>query len=165
MNVLNDEQRKRVAAWIEEGLKLSDIQNRIASEFGVRLTYMDVRFLVDDLKLMPKDIERPKPNLPTATPPAPNTVSAPGGSSPATDDELNESKPAGRVSVSVDQIARAGTMVSGKVTFSDGNTAEWYFDATGRLGLVPQQQGYRPPQSDLQEFQMALERELSKMGY
>jgi hypothetical protein len=55
--------------------------------------------------------------------------------------------------------------VSGKVTFSDGNQAEWYLDQAGRLGLVPQQTGYRPPAADVQQFQMALETELSKLGF
>lgn len=164
MNVLNDEQRKRVAVWIQEGLKLSEIQNRISSELGVRLTYMDVRLLVDDLKVMPKDIERPKPPVPAAPSPAPPNAAQPGaGPQPGAP---AEPKAAGsKVSVSVDQIARAGAMVSGKVTFSDGNRAEWYFDATGRLGLVPQQEGYRPPPADLQEFQIALESALSRMGF
>ena len=57
---LDETQRKKVADWIAQGLKLSDIQNRISSEFGIRLTYMDVRLLVDDLKLVPKDAEPPK---------------------------------------------------------------------------------------------------------
>jgi hypothetical protein len=65
----------------------------------------------------------------------------------------------------VDQIARPGAVVSGKVTFSDNNSADWYFDQTGRLGLVPQSPGYRPPTADLQEFQAALDAELSKMGF
>jgi hypothetical protein len=64
----------------------------------------------------------------------------------------------------VDQIARPGAVVSGKVTFTDGNQAEWHFDQAGRLALVAQQQGYRPPAADLQQFQMALETELSKLG-
>jgi hypothetical protein len=65
----------------------------------------------------------------------------------------------------VDQIARPGAVVSGKVTFSDGNRAEWYFDQTGRLALATQQQGYRPPAADLQEFQTALDAELAKIGF
>src|SRR6185295_14602857 len=52
---LDEAQRKKVAGWIADGLKLSEIQTRLAAELGVRLTYMDVRFLVDDLKLTPKD--------------------------------------------------------------------------------------------------------------
>jgi len=43
--------------------------------------------------------------------------------------------------------------------------AEWYFDQMGRLGLIPQQPGYRPPTSDLQQFQSLLDSELSKMGF
>jgi hypothetical protein len=43
--------------------------------------------------------------------------------------------------------------------------AEWYFDQMGRLGLIPQQPGYRPPASDLQQFQSLLDSELGKMGF
>jgi len=70
---LDDTQRKKVAAWIADGMKLSEIQNRLASELDVRMTYMDVRLLVDDLKLMPKDIDPPKPIVPV-TPPAETPV-------------------------------------------------------------------------------------------
>src|SRR6266404_2797197 len=58
---LDEGQRKKVAEWIGQGLKLSEIQTRLVSELGVKMTYMDVRFLVDDLKLVPKDIEPVKP--------------------------------------------------------------------------------------------------------
>ena len=65
---------------------------------------------------------------------------------------------------SVDQLARPGAVVSGKVTLSDGNTAAWQLNELGQLGIAPQQPGYRPPASDVQQFQMALEAELSKLG-
>jgi hypothetical protein len=163
---LDESQRKRVAEWIKQGLKLAEIQNRLVSELGVTMTYMEVRLLVDDLKLVPKDVEAPKPvagvlagsggqsagknpgpDLKAAARPEPATPPGTGG-----------------VSVSVDQIARPGAVVSGKVTFSDGNRAEWYLDQTGRLGLVAQQPGYRPPAADVPQFQAALESELAKMG-
>ena len=67
--------------------------------------------------------------------------------------------------MTVDQLARPGAIVSGKVTFSDGQTAEWYLDQAGRLGVVPKQQGYKPPVEDVQEFQMALQNELAKLGF
>lgn len=156
---LDDAQRKKVTAWIAEGLKLSEIQNRIASELGVRMTYMDVRLLVDDLKLVPKDPEPPKPPAP-----AENTLGAAPTKepSPAVPDAPAGSK---GVSVSVDQLARPGAIVSGKVTFSDGKSADWYLDQTGRLGLVAQEKGYRPSQTDVQQFQTALESELAKLGF
>lgn len=151
---LDDAQRKKVAEWIAEGLKLSEIQNRLGSELGVRLTYMEVRLLVDDLKLTPKDQERPKPAELAANPPA------------ATAPDAAESKqPASGVSVSVAEIARPGAIVSGQVTFSDGQQAEWYLDQTGRLGVIPKQQGYKPTATDVQQFQLALDREMAKMGF
>jgi hypothetical protein len=160
---LDEAKRNKVAGWVAEGLKLSEIQNRIASELGARVTYMEVRLLVDDLKLTPRDVEPPKSAAPalnnTGVPSAGKRVNEPAAPTPA-----RSSEPGG-VSLSVDQIARPGAVVSGKVTFSDGNKADWYFDQTGRLGLVSQNAGYRPPAADLQQFQAALEAELSKLGY
>ena len=157
---LDDKQRQQVAAWIADGLKLSEIQNRIASEFRLRVTYMEVRLLVDDLKLTPKDPEPPKPapaSVLAATPTVPASPLAPDAPATAT--------PAGGISVTVDQLARPGAMVSGKVTFSDAQKADWYLDQTGRLGLVPAQQGYKPSAADVQQFQLALQDEMAKMGF
>jgi hypothetical protein len=155
---LNEEQQKIVAEWVAGGMKLAQVQTRIGSEFGLQLTYMEVRFLVDDLKLRLTDPEPPKPVAPP-TPVAPvaasETPAVPAVPADAT----------GQVSVSVDKIARPGTMVSGGVTFSDGGIAEWYLDQTGRLGVVPKVQGYKPTQADVQQFQAALEREITKMGF
>jgi hypothetical protein len=168
---LNDTQKQQVKTWINDGLKLSDIQNRIVKEFGIKMTYMDVRFLVDDLKVMPKD---PEPVKPPTPPPAPAAATdAPQAAAPAAEPEdlsempTEEEIPAlagGKVSVSVDAIAVPGAMVSGKVTFSDGQSAQWYLDEMGRLGLACKQKGYRPPQADIPTFQAALQRELAKMG-
>ncbi len=156
---LNEAQRQRVTAWILEGAKLSEIQSRLAAEFSLRLTYMEVRLLVDDLKLTPKDPEPPKtPTPPPETPLKPadaKSVSPTAGPSPA----------AGKVSVTMDQVTRPGALASGKVTFSDGQTADWYLDQTGRLGVVPKQPGYKPSTPDVQQFQAALQTELARMGF
>lgn len=162
---LDDAQKQVVSTWIKEGLKLSDIQKRIGSEFGITLTYMDVRLLVDDLKLTPKDVEPPKTAQLTGAPPtgqAPQSSLPTGKPAPAATPE-SPRRP-GSVSVTVDQIARPGAMASGKVTFSDGNTAEWYLDRMGRLGLLPAQEGYRPSQQDVQTFQTELQNELARFG-
>jgi hypothetical protein len=157
---LNEAQRQRVTAWILEGAKLSEIQTRLMSEFSIKLTYMEVRFLVDDLKLTPKDPEPPKVVAPpAATNPAKLTVEK----DPAPEETLPTS--GAKVSVIVDQITKPGAIVSGKVTFSDGQNAEWYLDQTGRLVLVPKQQGYKPTQADVQQFQLALQQEVAKLGY
>ena len=159
---LDEEQKRTVSAWIEQGLKLSEIQNRLAAELGIRLTYMDVRFLIDDLKLKLKDTEPPKPSPPLAPlpgqPSAP--IPAPGPPPPG------EPAPLGpAVTVKVDQVTKPGSLASGKVTFSDGKAADWYLDQYGRLGLVAEEQGYRPSQEDVADFQAELQEQLAKLGY
>ena len=149
---LNDEQKKRVSGWITEGLKLSDIQKRLEKEFGLQLTYLETRLLIDELKLVPKD---PDPV------PQPKELSAPPAATAAKE---APTKPGG-VSVKVDTVTRPGAVVSGKVTFSDGNSADWYLDQMGRLGLVPGQQGYRPSPADVQSFQEQLQQELQSYGF
>src|ERR1039457_3057961 len=91
-------QRQRVTAWILEGAKLSEIQNRLLSEFKLKFTYMEVRFLVDDLKLTPKDPEPPKVvEPPVAAKPAAAAATLPGH-------EAALPPAGGKVSVSADQI-------------------------------------------------------------
>lgn len=160
---LTEDQRQRVTAWVLQGAKLSEIQTRLAEEFKIKLTYMEVRFLVDDLKLKLKDPEPPKVVEP---PPAAKPAAAPAASKQTLPgDEASLPPGGGKVSVSVDQITRPGAIVSGKVTFSDGQTADWYLDQTGRLVLVPKKQAYKPSQADVQDFQIALQQEVAKLGY
>jgi hypothetical protein len=160
---LSELQRAEIAKWIEQGAKLSDIQAQLATEMGVNLTYMEVRFLVDDLKLVPKDPEPRRTPEPLSAKPTEATKPLPA-------DEVEVLPPlpeatGSGVSVTVDQIARPGALVSGKVTFSDGQKAAWTLDQMGRLGLSADQKGYRPTPADLEQFQMALQNELGKMGY
>ena len=157
---LDDTQKQQVSKWIEEGLTLSAIQTKLASEFGQRLTYMEVRFLIDDLGVKLKDIPKEVPPEPPAaanTPPLDPRQTAP----PIEPENLTS----GSVSVTVDQVTRPGSLASGKVTFSDAKSAEWYLDQTGRLGLVPKETGYKPSQEDLMEFQAELQNALAKLGY
>jgi hypothetical protein len=158
---LTDAQKSEVSRWIAQGAKIAEIQTRLASELNVRLTYMEVRFLVDDLKLTPIDPEPVKvPEPPAAQPPiAPAPAPAPP-TAPTPPPAAG-----GTVAVSVDQIARPGALVSGKVTFSDGQKAAWTLDQMGRLGLAADQKGYRPTPADVEQFQLALQNELSRAGF
>ena len=172
---LTEAQANQARDWLKDGLKLSDFQKRVEKEFGLRLTYMDTRLLVDDLRVVPKDIEPPKapvapmPPATTTTTQAftPDTLPAQGGFSPTAAPTPDAAVPpaTGGVSVTTDAITRPGALASGSVTFSDGQKAQWYLDQTGRFGMVPAQRGYRPSQPDVQEFQTLLDRELQKLGY
>ena len=163
---LNDAQKQTVAQWIADGLKLSEIQKKLASDLGLQLTYIEVRFLVDDLKLVPKDPAPPKVDKPAASP---LTTSPASGSNPPLGQEGElpggDLPPAnGKVALTVDTVTRPGALVSGNVTFSDGQSAAWYLDQMGRLGVVAKPQGDKPSAADVQSFQQALEAELSRMG-
>ncbi len=158
---LTDPQKETARRWIADGMKLSDFQKRLESEFGLKFTYMEVRMLVDDLKVLPKDPEPPKQPEPVAA----AAAAAPAGQ-PADAGLLDPAAPIGGkgVQVTVDTVVRPGAMVSGRVVFSDGQGGAWYVDNYGRPGLVPDTKGYRPVAADLQEFQVALEKELVKLG-
>ena len=157
---LTDPQKETARRWIADGMKLSDFQKRLESEFGLKFTYMEVRLLVDDLKVLPKDPEPPKQPEPPAA-----AAAAPSGQ-PAGAGLVDPAAPTGGkgVQVTVDAVVRPGAMVSGRVVFSDGQGGAWYVDNYGRPGLVPDTKGYRPVAADLQEFQVALEKELVKLG-
>ncbi len=170
---LNDSQKAQVAGWIEAGLKLADIQKKLVDDLKLHLTYMEVRFLVDDLKLVPKDpppppepkeIPTPAPKESTSAPAAGKALTPQPTAQPAQPDATAPAAPS-KLALTVDKVTRPGAMVSGNVTFSDGMTALWYLDQYGRMGVVPKQQGYKPSATDVEQFQLALESELAKLGY
>ena len=119
-----------------------DLQRRLKEEFGISLTYMDTRFMVLDLgiNLVEAAVEEPKL------------------------EEKPVPTPTGKVSVTMDTLALPGALVSGKVEFSDGETAVWMLDQSGRPGLDPDTAGYRPSQPDIVEFQKQLRTLLESSG-
>lgn len=147
---LTEEQKQQVSQWIEDGLKLADIQSQLDQTFGLRCTYMDVRLLVDDLKLTPKETVIPEPVAPPAE---------------ALPDPLAPAAAGGGVKISVDQVTRPGAMVSGRVTFSDGVAGEWHLDQRGQLGLAGTPPAYRPSEADVADFQASLDQELARQGF
>jgi len=155
MRELTKEQISKVSQWVAEGASLSVIQGKLSSELGISMTFLDVRFLVDDLNLTLQEKEEPK---------KPEEVNATTDSIVAEEGTSATGAPAG-VRVEVDTICRPGTMVSGNVTFSDNQKADWYLDMEGRPGLVPRTQGYRPTQNDIMEFQQKLDAALRQSGF
>ncbi len=155
MAKLTPEQITKVSAWVAEGATLSQIQERLSSQLEISMTYMDVRFLVDDLNLALIEKEEPKkPEEPFAEA-APAEADAPA---PA-------AQGAGVVTVEVDTIAQPHAMVSGHVTFSDGEKADWYIDHQGRPGMAARTPGYRPTPQDITDFQVKLDAALRQAGY
>jgi len=143
---LSDEQKKSVAGWISDGASLADVQKRLKEELQIAANYMDVRFLVDDLNLQIKEQPRQSEAFERLA------------AAKQEGEQQREGPPTGGVKVTVDAITKPHSLASGKVTFSDGVTAEWMLDQSGRLGLNPSTPDYRPNQADVLAFQDELQR-------
>ena len=163
--ILSDTQKVIVKEWVQNGRSLADVQRSLREEFDISLTYMDVRFLVDDLDVkMPEPEAQPESNQEGKEEAAQSTDSTNGE---AIDPEIvsDDSSSAGGVSVDVDAIMRPGSLVSGTVRFSDGVSLGWQLSASGQLGLIPgEDPEYRPDPEDVQSFQTQLEEVLRKKG-
>lgn len=157
MASLTPAQTAQVASWVAAGATLSQVQTRLAAELGITMTFMDVRFLVDDLNLTLIEKEEPKKPEEAAT------ATAPAEAAPA--DPAAAPATGGAVTVEVDTIAQPHAMISGNVTFSDGQKADWYIDHQGRPGMTARVPGYRPTQPDIVEFQAKLDVALRQAGY
>lgn len=167
MPQLSPEQLAQVELWAADGATLHQVQDRLKSEFGITLTYLDARLLMLDVGVRIKDKPREPEKAPEseaepepqATPEAEADVDAGG-------DLTEEELPAGGgLEMGADQIAIPGALISGKVTFSDGQKASWFLDQMGRLGLNGAPQGYQPPPADIPLFQQQLDLLLQKAGF
>ena len=163
---LTDEQLKSVAAWFAAGASLDEIQKRLVAEYGVHITYFDLRMIVAELP-QPEDPEVAEdPEVPE-DPESPENPEVPEDPESPENPENPETPENGvaNVTVTVDALMIPGTMASGDVTFSDGVKGKWYLDQMGRLGLggdLPQ--GYRPSPADAALFQARLMEALRAKG-
>lgn len=140
----SDEQIAQMRRWMNELHSIGELQSKIQATFAKRLTYLETRFLMDDLHLQFPQPAEAKPNKPSAAP--------------------LEGSLVGSVTVSLDPVTRPGMLVNGSVTFSDGQKATWGLDQLGRVALQPETSGYRPSDNDRIEFQSALQKQLSEMS-
>ena len=139
---LSEEQITAIRTWAAAGAQLPDIQLRLKEEFGISVTYMDTRFVVLDLGIQLAEEKKEEP--------AQETKAAP--------------VPTGEVAVTMDSIAIPGALVSGKVVFSDGESAIWMLDQAGRPALDPDTPGYKPGEADIMEFQKQLRELIQSSG-
>ena len=92
---LSPEQIQTIRTWAEEGLDLNAIQKRLHEDLNIKLTFMDTRFLLQDLDIRisqpepepeepeepegPEESEKPeKPEEPEEPEPTPDPDPEPG---------------------------------------------------------------------------------------
>jgi hypothetical protein len=168
---LTPEQTKAVSEWVASGDNLYAVQKKLAEQFKVSMTYMDVRFLVDDLNLLIKDPEpkadasdvgkaapaKPAPEKKGFLDKAKEKLGLAGSEGEPVAEEEDPLPPSG-VTVTVDKVSiNPNAMASGTVAFPDGVTGRWIVDLQGRPGLVQvSKPGYRPSPPDAQAFMQEL---------
>jgi len=167
---LTEQQRQSVKEWLAAGASLADVQENLKSEFGIALTYMDVRLLVLEIGAAVKDKPDPEEAKPKPPPPPSMDDDDPYADDPYADESFNDEttpdgEQAAKVSLSLDRVMRPGAVISGTVTFSDGAKASWLIDQYGRFGLDPETPGYQPAPADMRAFQLELRAELRRHGY
>jgi len=162
---LSDEQKAQVKDWVAAGESLSAVQERLDEEFGIKITYMETRFLVEDLEVELQDQESGTHKDEAAEATSDAVGAASEGVVDLEDAGFDAAAGAGQVRVEVDDLTRPGSVVSGSVTFSDGERSLWMLDQMGRLQLQPSSESYQPSEEDVQAFQAALENELRRKGF
>ena len=147
----SEEQIQQIRSWMPAIYSIGDLQTKLNTTFQTHLTYLETRFLMDDLDLQIA---------------SKNKVEAGGQEAEKSHvSEVKENlKNAANVDVSVDPVTRPGMVCNGSVTFSDGQVAEWSLDQMGRLGLKPKQSGYRPSAEDIASFQECLQQKLAELS-
>jgi hypothetical protein len=154
---LTDSQKETVSDWITQGKSLAEVQRLLRKEFSVSMTYMDVRFLVDDLNIAPSETQADEAAETAETAETDEKVEEP---------ELVEEGVSHSVSVEVDAISPPGALMSGNATFSDGATLGWQLMSNGQLGLIPgDTPDYRPSPEDMQDFRVQMDGILHKKGF
>jgi hypothetical protein len=152
---LSSEQKAQLKLWLDDGMTLTEIYKKVTDEWKLHSTYMELRFLIDDLGL---NFAEPK-----------TVAVADEDSAKQTSELLKQPEEPelvhSSVTVSVDKVVRPGALASGSVTFSDGVSAAWQFDQMGRIGLIPSKDGYKPSREDIQDFQAALQDAMHKSGF
>ena len=153
------EAKATLRTWADEGAELSDFQKRLAEELEIKITYLETRFLLEDLGIELKPKEEPEPE-----------AEAEDESS----DEVTDAVPedfapdapadAGDVTVTVDSVLRPGALISGRAEFAGGKSAAWWLDQMGRLGMDPSEPDFRPSDEEMRAFQIALQKKIQETG-
>ena len=157
---LSPEQISHIQAWADEGDGLPEIQKKLRDEFEMRVTYLETRFLLEDLKIELKPAPSPEPEVvPEETESADEGESEDGMTS-----EDSAEAGAATAKVTIDALQRPDAIISGKVDFGGGHVTSWWLDQMGRLGMDPIASGFRPSEAQALAFQDELRAVIQKSG-
>lgn len=167
------ERNKLIAQKLNEGMPLSDVQKLLADEYGLRMTFLELRLIAADLNVDWQKHDKPKASEAPATAAsgAEDDAAEEGAEDENLDSEDNDvaeddaaDDGGAGTRVTVDAQPRRGTAMSGSVRFASGLLGEWYLDQMGRPGLqLAEGQEGQPSEDDIRLFQAELGAILQKM--
>lgn len=152
---LSDEQIAMIQSWADSGDGLSEIQKKLDSEMNVKVTYLELRFLIDDLGVKLPEIE---PEVEDSGEDSGEEEAEP------LDDDVETAASGDDAVVSISALQRPGALISGTVSFAGGETAEWWLDQMGQLGMNPKNEDFRPNEKQMMSFQKELQRVVQEKG-
>ena len=160
---LSDGQVAQIRAWAESGDGLAEIQKKLREETGLSVTYLETRFLLEDLAIELLPTPAPEPEKAEAKPG--DGGAAPEGASEDDGAGSPDAVPPGGVKVTLDQVLRPGALLSGKADFGGGKVVSWWLDQMGRLGMDGGDPDFRPTEEQARSFQMELSRLVQQSGF
>ncbi|MBQ7651583.1 MAG: hypothetical protein IJS15_11525 [Victivallales bacterium] len=162
----NQERDELIMEKLNSGMSLSDLQKLLDSEYGMKMTYFELRMIVSELRIeWDKQEKKHKPAIPMQPAPAPQ-ASEQKAAEPlngfadeelSSDDDEAEDAEGGTV-VTIDDAPMQGAVMSGSVKFASGASGKWMMNRMGQLGLASLDEGSeQPTQDDLMLFQQELQ--------
>lgn len=148
--MITDEQRDRfIVEKLNQGMPLGDVQKLLADEYGITMTFFDLKLLVADLE----EVDWASQDAARAAGKEAAEADVAGGA------EVAEETPQG-TTVTVNKINRPDVMMSGQVSFASGAKGNWAIDNLGRPTLGLAEGSSQPTEEDVMEFQQELQRVL-----
>ena len=157
---LSEEQITKIQAWADAGTELSEIQKLLGTELNVGATYLETRFLLDDLGIEIHVEPEPEPESEQMPEAALDSEDHPGAEQAEEPGLENDA----HATVTIDTVQRPGAIVSGRVTFDGGESAAWWLDQMGRLGMDSDNSDFKPSEPQLMIFQRELQRVIQEKG-
>jgi len=177
------ERDEYIASQLNAGVSLSDVQTKLAQEYGVKMTYFELRMLAMGLAVDWEKQDKPKPAAtPAPVVAAPQEAAADDDDMVAADDfnandaEDTEAEPTdddedeepdddeaaadGETKIVLDETPHPGAALSGTAVFASGASGKWALSRNGRLGFEPDEGSKEPDENDWQLFQAELQKTL-----
>lgn len=177
------ERDEYIASQLNAGVSLSDVQTKLAQEYGVKMTYFELRMLAMGLAVDWEKQDKPKPAATPAPVVAAPQKAAAGDDDMAAADDFNaedtEAEPTddddneepdddeavadGETKIVLDETPHPGAALSGTAVFASGASGKWALSRNGRLGFEPDEGSKEPDENDWQLFQAELQKTLQSV--